>query len=393
MKFNNETLKEAVNEWLDDATKAESKYGHISSWDTTEVTEMNALFYPKYSDSKTTLDQSQFNENIGGWNASNVTNMSHMFEGATSFNQDVGNWDVSNVTNMSHMFEEAESFNQDIGKWDVSNVTDMSDMFRNAKSFNQDIGKWDVRNVKHMTHMFKHVSSFNKANIDGWIIPSHTKKEDMFDRAKISIDNTIFSIESEIDMSKTSIEDLLKIIKTEDTFIILKLTYEIEGYVQFNSKESEPEDSQSSREEIINDSDSFEQYLNDGHSGDGYYAEGAQKFDSKKNIFSTEFSFVAEILCRKDLLIECIDYYNKYAIEEDVSPSWEGFIEDEDFITKPFFDDEIMGSFRYFSKIINDDEGDDFLQLLSVKITDDIVWILENENGSTTSFDFKIYHK
>tara|TARA_A100001015_G_C14511474_1_gene526794 strand:+ start:157 stop:366 length:210 start_codon:yes stop_codon:yes gene_type:complete len=56
-------------------------------------------------------------------------------------------------------------------------------------------------------------------------------------------------------------------------------------------------------------------------------------------------------------------------------------------------DDEIMGSFEYFSKIINDDEGDDFLQLLSVKITDDIVWILENENGSTTSFDFKIYHK
>ena len=34
MKFNNETLKEAVKEWLEDATKAEAKYGHISSWDT-----------------------------------------------------------------------------------------------------------------------------------------------------------------------------------------------------------------------------------------------------------------------------------------------------------------------------------------------------------------------
>ena len=30
---------------------------------------------------------------------------------------------------MRAMFEGTESFNQDVGKWDVSNVTDMRDMF------------------------------------------------------------------------------------------------------------------------------------------------------------------------------------------------------------------------------------------------------------------------
>ena len=45
MKFNNETIREAVKEWLDDDKLAESKYGDISNWDTSKVTDMSKLFY------------------------------------------------------------------------------------------------------------------------------------------------------------------------------------------------------------------------------------------------------------------------------------------------------------------------------------------------------------
>ena len=59
---------------------------------------------------------------------SDVTDMSYIFDGATSFNQNLNSWDVSSVTNMSYMFYTdtgvpnfcTSSFNQNLSGWCVS---------------------------------------------------------------------------------------------------------------------------------------------------------------------------------------------------------------------------------------------------------------------------------
>lgn len=48
---------------------------------------------------------------------------------------------------MRHMFDGAEAFNQLVGNWDTSKVTDMGDMFNSASAFNQNIGNWNTSKV------------------------------------------------------------------------------------------------------------------------------------------------------------------------------------------------------------------------------------------------------
>ena len=134
---------------------------NIGSWDVSNVTNMMVMF-----------QHSSFNQDIGDWNVSNVTNMMSMFS-HTPFNQDISGWDVSKVFSMQGMFWGAVNFNQDIGGWDVSNVTNMNWMFQDAASFNQNIGSWNVSKVTLMVSMFEGASSFNQ-DIGGWDVSKVT---------------------------------------------------------------------------------------------------------------------------------------------------------------------------------------------------------------------------
>ena len=65
----------------------------------------------------------------------NVTNMNHMFKGASTFSQDLSSWNTASVTNMNGMFGRTTNFNGDISTWNVSKVTNMSVIFEDASAF------------------------------------------------------------------------------------------------------------------------------------------------------------------------------------------------------------------------------------------------------------------
>jgi surface protein len=150
-------IYEAVALWCIERAEAEKKYGHISDWDVSSVTNMSHLFH----------SQKLFNDDISRWDVSNVSDMGGMFSMAHSFNQHIGRWNVSKVTNMCLMFGCAYLFDHPIGGWNVSNVLDMERMFQGAREFNQHVGAWNVSNVYDMEFMFAYTRKFNQS-IDSW---------------------------------------------------------------------------------------------------------------------------------------------------------------------------------------------------------------------------------
>lgn len=158
--------------------------GKSLEWDTigelspNGVTMKNILGTAVYS-SKHGFFTSSFDQDVSSWNMENVKDLSGAFANNKAFNnggkpltwKNIGE-NVSDGVTMEEMFMRS-NFNQEIGDLDVSNVVDMTRMFREADSFNQDISAWDVANVENMTEMF--YTNFSspkfKQDLSSWKVP------------------------------------------------------------------------------------------------------------------------------------------------------------------------------------------------------------------------------
>ena len=163
-----------IYDWTGMFYNASSFNQNISSWDTSNALDMRGMFHGAIA----------FNQEIGGWNTSSVTKMNDMFTRASLFNQPIGDWNTSNVENMDAMFKGASAFNQDIGRWDTSSVLSMSEMFYSAPAFNQEIGNWNTSAVTNMESMFQNAENFNQ-DIEDWDVLNVANMISMFNKAVV----------------------------------------------------------------------------------------------------------------------------------------------------------------------------------------------------------------
>ena len=142
---------------------------NVSKWNVSKVTRMNSMFQ---NTTKAIPD-------VSGWDVSKVTNMSNMFDNAVKAAPDVSEWDVSKVTRMNSMFQNTTKATPDVSEWDVSKVINMSNMFAQTRKATPDVSKWNVSEVTDMTGMFTDALQADP-DVSKWNVSKVTNMSSMF---------------------------------------------------------------------------------------------------------------------------------------------------------------------------------------------------------------------
>lgn len=153
-------------------------YGHpIGSWCVSELDDFSFVF----------SGQSDFNEDLSGWNTSRAITLRSIFQGASSFNQDLSSWDVSRVQDFRSAFEQTSAFNGSLSSWNTSSAVSMERMFSEAVAFDQDLGGWKTTKLQTARFLFDGATSFSGRGLDHWDVSSVTDMRGMLkDTASLS---------------------------------------------------------------------------------------------------------------------------------------------------------------------------------------------------------------
>ena len=162
----------------------------LSALDTSEVTNMNEMFYECFS--LTSLDVSKFD-------TSKVTDMSTMFGECSSLTSlDLSSFNTSQVTDMSDMFFYCDGLTSlDLSSFDTSKVTNMSSMFNRCTSLTSlDLSSFDTSKVTNMIEMFHKCGKLTSLDVSNFDTSKVTRMDNIFCDCPAwdTVDQTKFNI-------------------------------------------------------------------------------------------------------------------------------------------------------------------------------------------------------
>ena len=132
--------------------------------DTPDLSSVNGVFGSIFNNC------SLFDSDIGGWDMSNVTDLSFAFQGCLLFNNggsdSIKDWDTSSVATFTRAFQGCVEFNQPVPTLVTLAATNINETFQGCAKFNQDIGGWVMSNVTIANDCFYNAAIFNNGGSD-----------------------------------------------------------------------------------------------------------------------------------------------------------------------------------------------------------------------------------
>lgn len=201
---------EAMFRWF---TKMETI--DLSSFNTSEVTTMNTMFY--MMNSLKSID-------ISGFNTSKVTDMNAMFDLTGVIEQlDVSNFDTSNVTDMKWMFFGLNKLKKlNLTNFDTSRVTNMYGMFDAMTDVSEiKFGtNFNTRNVTNMGRMFSRTSSIQQLDLSHFNTGNVTAMNDMF-----SLMTSLTQINFGVNFDTSNVTDMTGMFYQSTSLVNLDLSH------------------------------------------------------------------------------------------------------------------------------------------------------------------------
>jgi len=178
----------------------------VSSFDTSKVTNMNAIFsncsvlekldLSNFDTRNVVIMQEMFSYctlltqlNISSFDTSNATNMAGMFSDCINLQSlDLSNFNTSKVTTMQSMFYSLSVNELDVTGFDTSNVTDMSHMFNSCSNLKSlDLSNFNTSKVTNMDNMFYSTKSLETLDLSNFDMSSNPTMIGMFNRSNAHV--------------------------------------------------------------------------------------------------------------------------------------------------------------------------------------------------------------
>ena len=215
--------------WADDERKIKNILEiDLSSFDTSQVTNMSYMFYAMSN--LTTL-------NLSNFNTSKVMDMSYMFAYMLNLTAlDLSNFDTSQVTNMNSMFAQMSNLMAlNLSSFNTSKVTNMDYMFEQMLNITTlNLSNFDTANVTSMRGMFSYVSSLKTLDLSNFNTSKVTDMYSMFygmsslitlDLSNFDTSNVMFLGSMFSLLNEDAFKDKLEKIYVNNDFNTAKLMY------------------------------------------------------------------------------------------------------------------------------------------------------------------------
>lgn len=146
----------------------------LSTWDTSNVTNMHEMFCKLYKLKELKLSKK--------FDTSKVKDMSYMFGGCIFSDIDVSNFNTSNVTDMSYMFCTCDMLSElDLSNFNTFKVENMSGMFFGCEALRKlNVSNFNTSNVTDLYSTFEMCNMLKELDLSNWNISKVTDVDCLF---------------------------------------------------------------------------------------------------------------------------------------------------------------------------------------------------------------------